>query len=69
MEKKVSKEIDVIDILKRVFIEWRLLIKVIAIAAIIGIVIALNTEKSTRQQLFWHQNYLLDHKWVLVYQA
>lgn len=45
MEKKVSKEIDVIDILKRVFIEWRLLIKVIAIAAIIGIVIALNTEK------------------------
>lgn len=45
MEKKVSKEIDVIDILKRVFIEWRLLIKVIVVATIIGIVIALNTEK------------------------
>ena len=45
-ENKKSHEIDVVGISKRVFAEWKLLIKFIGVAAVFGIVIALNTPKS-----------------------
>lgn len=43
---KKSHEIDIIGITKRVFIEWKLLLKFTAVSAVIGIIIALNTPKS-----------------------
>lgn len=44
--KKKSHEIDVIGIAKRVFTEWKLLLKFVAVAAVLGVVIALNTPKA-----------------------
>lgn len=44
-EKKVSKEIDVIAIARMVLIEWKLLLKFIGVATIIGLVVALNSIK------------------------
>lgn len=44
--KKKSHEIDIIGIAKRVFAEWKLLLKFVGIAAVLGVVIALNTPKS-----------------------
>lgn len=44
--KKKNHEIDVIGIAKRVFAEWKLLLKFVAVSAVVGIVIALNTPKA-----------------------
>ena len=44
--KKKSHEIDVIGIAKRVFAEWKLLLKFVGVAAVVGVVIALNTPKA-----------------------
>ena len=43
---KKSHEIDVIGIVKRVFTEWKLLLKFVAVSAVFGVVIALNTPKA-----------------------
>ena len=43
---KKSLEIDVIGIFKRMFVEWKLLLKFVAVSAVVGIVIALNTPKA-----------------------
>lgn len=50
-KKKESHEIDVIALVKKVLKEWRLLLKFIAIAAIIGVIFALNTPKTYTAQV------------------
>lgn len=44
-ERKTSKEIDVIAVVTSVLSEWKLLLKFIGIAAIIGLIVALNSIK------------------------
>ncbi len=44
--KKKSHEIDIIGIAKRVLIEWKLLLKFVGVAAVLGVIIALNTPKA-----------------------
>ncbi|MBQ8463078.1 MAG: chain-length determining protein [Prevotella sp.] len=44
--KKKSHEIDIVGIAKRVLAEWKLLLKFVGVAAVLGVVIALNTPKS-----------------------
>lgn len=43
---KKNHEIDVIGIAKQVFAEWKLLLKFVAVAAVAGVVVALNTPKT-----------------------
>jgi len=44
-EKKKTKEIDLLALVEKVLHEWRLLLKFIAVAAVIGVIVALNTPK------------------------
>ena len=43
---KKNYEIDIIGIAKRVLVEWKLLLKFVGVAAVFGVIIALNTPKS-----------------------
>lgn len=45
-KKQISREIDIIAAITKVLKEWKLLFKVCAIAGIIGVVVALNTQRS-----------------------
>ena len=44
-ENKKTKEIDLLALVEKVLHEWRLLLKFIAVAAVIGVIVALNTPK------------------------
>ena len=44
-EKKKTKEIDLLALVEKVLHEWRLLLKFIAVAAVIGVIVALCTPK------------------------
>lgn len=44
--KKKSHEIDIIGIARRVFAEWKMLLKFMGVAAVFGVIVALNTPKS-----------------------
>ena len=45
MEEKKTREIDLLGLVEKVLKEWRLLLKFIAVAAVIGVIVALNTPK------------------------
>lgn len=45
MEEKKNREIDIIGSILKVFKEWKLLLKISLVAAIIGVVVALNIQK------------------------
>lgn len=44
-KKQISKEIDIIAVITKVLKEWKLLFKVCIIAGLVGVVVALNTQR------------------------
>ena len=46
MSETKSKEIDVVGIIKKMLAEWKLLLKITIVCAVLGAVVALNTPKS-----------------------
>ena len=50
-EKKVPHEIDILALVGRVLKEWKLLLKFVSVAAILGIIIAVNTPKTFKAEV------------------